>query len=188
MRVIAGDLKGRYIKTAKGLKTRPTSDKLKEAIFHKIGPFFEGGNCLDLFAGSGSLGIEAISRGVDHTVFIDQSIDAIRTIEQNVTQFNIKNKCEIYRNDAFRALHILSKKNMKFDLILLDPPYDKINYGKLMKALENVDILNDNCIVYIEHRPDENLSIRHGIFTIKDEKKINSTTSITILEKRKMGV
>src|SRR5699024_7424404 len=105
-----------------------------------------------------------------------------------VTQFNIKDKCDIYRNDAFRALHILGKKKMKFDLILIDPPYDKVHYGKMMKALEKADVLNDNCIVYIEHRPGEQLFINDLSLKIIDEKKINGTTSITILQKEKLGV
>lgn len=84
MRVIAGDYKGRPLKSVPTHKTRPTTDKVKEAVFHGIGPFFDGGRALDLFAGSGGLGIEAISRGVDSCVFVDQQHQAVKTVYENI--------------------------------------------------------------------------------------------------------
>src|SRR5690625_2707594 len=83
MRVIAGSLKGRKFKAVPGKQTRPTADKVKESIFQIIGPFFDGGTCLDLFAGSGSLGIEAMSRGMEQVVFIDKQPKAIHIINEN---------------------------------------------------------------------------------------------------------
>jgi len=184
MRVIAGDYKGRTLKSGKGLHTRPTGDKLKEAIFHRIGPFFEGGNCLDLFAGSGSLGIEALSRGMQQVVFIDNTKEAIRVIRQNVNNLKLSERCEIYRNDAFRALQILQKKKQQFDLVLLDPPYDKVNYQQLMDQVSSSDILKDEAIIYIEHRPEEHFTYDETIFAVVSKKKLNQTTSFTILQKR----
>jgi len=184
MRVIAGECKGRILKTVKGLHTRPTGDKLKEAIFHRLGPFFQGGRCLDLFAGSGALGIEALSRGMDHAIFIDQSKEAIRVIHHNVKELRLTDRCDIYRNDALRALHILHKKDEMFDLILLDPPYDKVDYNKLIQRLGEVSIMNENCVVYLEHRPQENIQYNEAIFELVQAKKINQTTSFTILKKQ----
>lgn len=184
MRVIAGECKGRTLKTVKGLHTRPTGDKLKEAIFHRLGPFFQGGRCLDLFAGSGALGIEALSRGMDHVVFIDQAKEAIRVIHHNVKQLKLIDRCDIYRNDAFRALQILHKKGEMFDLILLDPPYDKINYNKLIEQLGKGNNMNENCVVYLEHRSQENIQYNEAIFELLQAKKINQTTSFTILKKQ----
>src|SRR5690625_5258619 len=110
MRVIAGQFKGRRLKTVPGKNTRPTSDKIKEAVFHMMGPFFQGGQCLDLFAGSGSLGIEAYSRGMDSVTFIDHSNQAIKCIRTNVKELQMEDNSQIYRNDAFRAIHTLGKK------------------------------------------------------------------------------
>lgn len=183
MRIIAGKHKGRQIKPVTGLKTRPTGDKIKEAIFHQIGPFFDGGYCLDLFAGSGSLGIEAMSRGMDHVVFIDKSQEAVRTIRKNIELLQMENECEIYRNDAFRALQKLEEKEMQFDLILLDPPYDLIDYNELIKTIEQTNIVKDDCIIYIEHRPNENIEFNRNQFKVLKEKNYNATTSITIIQK-----
>src|SRR5699024_1467660 len=104
MRVIAGAYKGRALKSVPGTNERPPSDKIKESAFHLLGPFVEGGNCLDLFAGSGALGIEAMSRGMEKVVFVERSASAIRVIRKNVAKLEMEEKCEIYRNDAFRAL------------------------------------------------------------------------------------
>src|SRR5699024_7300375 len=121
----AGKYKGRQLKPVPGSETRPTADKIKEAVFHKMGPFFDGGNGLDLFAGSGSLGIEALSRGMDNMIFVDKSPKAIKVIRYHIELLKVQTNCEVYRNDALRALDIVSKKGERFSLILLDPPYDK---------------------------------------------------------------
>src|SRR5690625_6269218 len=84
MRVIAGEFKGRKLKAVPGMNTRPTSDKVKEAVFHMMGPFFRGGTCLDLFAGSGSLGIDALSRGIDHVIFFDKLFKSNKCIYLNI--------------------------------------------------------------------------------------------------------
>lgn len=185
MRVIAGKLKRRKIKSVPGSSTRPTGDKLKESIFNMIGPYFEGGECLDLFAGSGSLGIEAISRGMDKVTFIDRSAPAIKTIKQNVTALQIEEQSDIYRNDAFRALQIFAKKSQKFDLIFLDPPYEKVDYEKLMIKVEESNIVNDRGLMYIEYQPREKIQFNPAIFTLLHERKYSSTTGITIIQKIK---
>ncbi len=187
MRVIAGEFKGRHLKAVPGSNTRPTSDKVKESIFHMLGPFFEGGLCLDLFAGSGSLGIEAVSRGMDKVIFIEKSSVAIRMIHKNVEMLKIESQCEIYRNDAFRALQILSKKNLQFDLIILDPPYDKGLYQKVIDYIAEKDLLQSKGKLYIEHRPEQKISYNIERFERLTEKKYNETISITILQKKSRG-
>lgn len=184
MRVIAGELKGRHLKAVPGSTTRPTSDKVKESIFHMLGPFFEGGLCLDLFAGSGALGIEAVSRGMDKVIFIEKSSAAIRIIHKNVEMLKIESRCEIYRNDAYRALQILTKKNLQFDLIILDPPYDKGYYKKVIDYIESRDLLQSNGKLYIEHRPEQEIFFDNEKFERLSNKKYNETISITILQKR----
>ncbi|WP_188205690.1 16S rRNA (guanine(966)-N(2))-methyltransferase RsmD [Alkalibacillus aidingensis] len=151
MRVISGDLKGHPIKAVPNMKTRPTTDKVKESLFHQIGPYFGGGQALDLFAGSGNLGIEAISRGIDHVVFVDQQYQAIQTIRENVKNLKIENRCEIYRNDAFRAIKAAGKRGKQFDYVFLDPPYNKVSFNKLFELIQEHNLIKTGSIVICEH-------------------------------------
>lgn len=184
VRVIAGTMRGRQLKSVKSKTTRPTSDKIKEAIFHKIGPFFNGGVCLDLFAGSGSLGIEAISRGMDQAILIEKANDAVQVINQNVTMLKITDQVEVYRNDAFRALDILRKKKQQFNLIMLDPPYELIDYNKVLAEVIASNIMVDSCIIYCEHAPDLEMLIDDNILETIYTKKYSGTTSITLFRKK----
>jgi len=186
MRVIAGKFKGRKLKTVQGEMTRPTGDKVKEAVFHKMGPFFAGGYCLDLFAGSGSLGIEAISRGMDKCIFIEKSSTAFRTIQKNVHLLQIDHQCEIYRNNAYRAIQILAKKQQQFDLILVDPPYERGNYLEIINKIIKENILRAYGFLYIEYSPKKEISFQSEMFELVHEKKYNSTTCVMILQKKKV--
>ncbi len=144
MRVIAGEHKGNRIQPVPNQSTRPTGDKIKESLFQMIGPFFDGGNCLDLFAGSGALAIEAISRGMETAILVDKHPKAVSIIHQNMEHLHIKENVEIYRNDAFRALKAIQKRDIQFDLIFLDPPYHKISYSKLLESITSMNIVKDN--------------------------------------------
>jgi len=183
MRIIAGDLKGRMIKAVPGKETRPTSDKIKEAIFHKLGPYFREGTCLDLFAGSGSLGIEAISRGMEKATFVDNTNQANQTIRHNLNQLSIKEKCDVYRMDAFRALSFLARKAKKYDLILVDPPYEKISYEKVLSTIEKLDLLSDIGKVYVECGSLEQIVFNPNYYAKIYEKMYSKTTSVIILKK-----
>lgn len=182
MRVITGTLKGRKLFAVPGRNTRPTSDKIKETIFHKLGPYFEGGSALDLFAGSGALGIEAISRGIEQVIFIDQSPTAIKTIKKNVQALQIENQVTIYRNDAIKALRLLGKKRKQFNLILIDPPYDYPQYDVLLQEIIDNQLLHDEAFIYIEHRPSRKLTYDDAAFTVYYEKYFSKTTAATILQ------
>lgn len=184
MRIIAGTLKSRIIKPVPGRQTRPTSDKVKEAIFHKLGPFFEGGLALDLFAGSGSLGIEAISRGMDYVVFVENAQQAVRTIRDNTQKLNLGSRSDIIKTDAFRALSIFSKQKNQFDLILLDPPYEKVSYEKVLKAIQVNDLLASNGLVYVEASGDHSIVYGNTYYEQIYEKKYSNTTSVMILKKQ----
>ncbi|CAM3945631.1 16S rRNA (guanine(966)-N(2))-methyltransferase RsmD [Paenibacillus alkaliterrae] len=154
MRVIAGEAKGRTLKAVPGMNTRPTTDKVKEAIFSMIGPYFDGGTALDLFAGTGGLGIEAWSRGVERTVFIDREKISVDTIRQNVETAKMGSAAEIYRNDAERAMKALAKREQKFRLVFLDPPYKMITMDVLMSQLADNGMLEPAAIVVVEHDAD----------------------------------
>lgn len=130
MRVIAGNFRGRKLTTLNGESVRPTSDKVKEAIFSSIQFEIEGTRFLDLFAGSGQMGIEALSRGSRKAVFVDSNHNSINVINRNVLSLNLKDKSEIINSDSILFLH---KTNQKFDIVYLDPPYQS---DCLEKALE----------------------------------------------------
>ncbi len=164
MRVVSGKWKGRQLKAVPGMNTRPTTDKVKEAVFNIIGPYFDGGLALDLFGGSGSLGIEAISRGMDKAIFVDKDGKAIQTIKQNVEAFDLSEQVEIYRNDALRALNALKKREIKFDLILLDPPYKKHHLEELIHKISEYELLSPTGLIMAEHSNDVKLPEDMGNF------------------------
>ena len=122
MRVVAGKYGGRPLKTLEGKITRPTTDKVKGAIFNIIGPYFDGGQVLDLYAGSGSLAIEAISRGMVSAVLVEKDRRAQAIISQNISMTKEKERFELLKMESNRALELVTGQ---FDLVLLDPPYAK---------------------------------------------------------------
>ena len=150
MRVIAGEFRGRQIQAVKGMDTRPTTDKIKENIFNIIGPYFDGGVGLDLFGGSGNLGIEALSRGLDKVVFTDTQYAAISTIKDNLKTLKIENRAEVYKNDAYKALKTLATREMKFDLIFLDPPYKGQKINEIIEFVHEHHLLADDGIIMAE--------------------------------------
>ncbi|PAV29894.1 16S rRNA (guanine(966)-N(2))-methyltransferase RsmD [Virgibacillus profundi] len=182
MRVIAGELKGRQLKAVPGKTTRPTTDKVKEAVFQVIGPFFQGGAVMDLFAGSGSLGIEAISRGMDFCVFVDKHPKAIHTIHENVKGMEIEQQTEVFRADAFRAIHAAAKRELQFDLILLDPPYKKVDYEKFLNEIVKLQLMKQDGIIYCEHDMSEKLPLKHDDFLLLKQENYGGTVGVTIYQ------
>ncbi|MGX7595440.1 16S rRNA (guanine(966)-N(2))-methyltransferase RsmD [Planococcus plakortidis] len=151
MRVVAGQAKGLPLKAVPGNSTRPTTDKVKESIFNMIGPFFDGGTAVDLFAGSGGLGIEALSRGIDRAIFTDKDKKAVETIQANLEKTRFKESAEVYRADAERGLKAMKKNGVKARLLFLDPPYHMEKaYGLMEKAAE-LGLLEDEAIIVCEH-------------------------------------
>ena len=162
MRVVSGECKGRPLKAVPGVSTRPTTDKVKESIFNMIGPYFEGGQVLDLFAGSGGLGIEALSRGMDKAIFVDKEYKAITTVRSNLEACHYTARAEVYKNDSERALKALIKREMSFDLILLDPPYKKQKLVELLAAISDNQLLSDDGTIVCEHSDDVELPVEVG--------------------------
>ncbi|MFS0727792.1 16S rRNA (guanine(966)-N(2))-methyltransferase RsmD [Paenibacillus sp. 1P07SE] len=151
MRVIAGEAKGRPLKAVPGSGTRPTTDKVKEAIFSMIGPFFKGGQALDLFAGTGGLGIEALSRGMTRAVFIDLERQSIEVVRRNVEAAGMAGRAEIYKNEAGRALKLLEKRGQTFELVFLDPPYKMREADQLMMEMAVRGLLAPEAVIVVEH-------------------------------------
>ncbi|AXI31175.1 16S rRNA (guanine(966)-N(2))-methyltransferase RsmD [Priestia megaterium] len=170
MRVVAGLYKGHALKAVPGYSTRPTTDKVKEAIFNMIGPFFEGGTALDLFGGSGGLGIEALSRGIDKVIFVDRDGKAIQTIKANLASCRLEDRAEVYRNDAERALKAIKKRELAVDLLLLDPPYKAQKLKALIETVSEENLLANTGIIVAEHSHDVHLDNEIGLFEkIKSE-------------------
>lgn len=185
MRVIAGELKGRKLKAVPGKSTRPTADKIKEATFHMMGPFFQGGNCLDLFAGSGSLAIEAISRGMDYAVFIDKQPQAIKTINDNIKALKLENKTEVFKIDALKGIRLVAKKGLSFDLVLIDPPYERADYESMLSDILKHQLLNENGLIYCEHTTEKKLPFQLPDLEVIKQLNYGSTTGITIYRSTK---
>jgi 16S rRNA (guanine966-N2)-methyltransferase len=151
MRVISGSARGRQLKAVPGTGTRPTTDKVKEAIFSMIGPYFEGGQVLDLFAGTGGLSIEALSRGMDKAVLTDIDKKSIDTIKHNLQATGFMDQAGIYCADARRALKALTKRDARFDLVFLDPPYRIKIAQDLLEQLDQLNLLNPFATIVVEH-------------------------------------
>lgn len=149
MRIISGSLKGRNIKGFNIEGTRPTMDRVKGSIFGSIQNYIEDSVVLDLFAGSGNLGFEAISNGADKCYFVDNNIKCIRVIKDNIDTFNIRDKCCVIHDDYRRALN---KIDSKLDLIFLDPPYKDVILDNILDLFIDNNMLNDGCILVLEYQ------------------------------------
>ena len=149
MRIIAGDFKGRRLKTPEDYQIRPTTDKVKEAMFSIVAPWIPGGVCVDLFAGTGNLGLEALSRGADRCYFCDNSARSLAIIRSNIEYCRAQERATVLAGDFASALERIKEKA---DLILLDPPYDKDLYEECLTLIDSLDILADDGIVVAEHR------------------------------------
>ncbi|TPR25710.1 16S rRNA (guanine(966)-N(2))-methyltransferase RsmD [Apilactobacillus micheneri] len=157
MRVISGKFGSRNLKSVPGNKTRPTTDKVKESLFNMIGPYFNGGNFLDLFAGSGAVAIEAVSRGFDKATLVDKQYAAIKTINENVNITKQDQSFNVLKMNAENALQSLSNQNEKFDIIFLDPPYKDQKMIKQLQEIYELKLLNENGMVICE--TDDNVSL-----------------------------
>jgi 16S rRNA (guanine(966)-N(2))-methyltransferase RsmD len=157
MRIISGTARGRSLKAVPGTGTRPTTDKVKEAIFSMIGPYFDGGQVLDLFAGTGGLGIEALSRGMDRAIFTDIDKKSIDIIRDNARAAGFEKQAEIYRNDASKALKVLTKRESVFRLVFLDPPYRLKVIPELIESMQENGLLEEGATIVAEHDAEDTL-------------------------------
>jgi 16S rRNA (guanine966-N2)-methyltransferase len=151
MRIISGISKGRRLVTPKNRSIRPTSDRVKESIFNILGDEVEGKVVLDLFAGTGNLGIEALSRGAKKAFFVEKGRESLRLIQKNLAQCHLEEQSEILTKEVNRAIGILKQRGESFDLILMDPPYEKGWVQKTLTKLNSHPIYHENSILVIEH-------------------------------------
>jgi 16S rRNA (guanine966-N2)-methyltransferase len=157
MRVIAGTYRSRILKSLRGLALRPTSDRLRETLFNVLAPNLSGSRFIDLFAGTGAIGIEALSRGAAEVVFIENHAPAVTLIRRNLESLSITTGVSVLAVDALRGLGLLAaRKNSgapAFDHVFLDPPYAAAeDYSRVLEFLGSADIMAPGGIVVAEHR------------------------------------
>ena len=151
IRVIAGTLRGRRLSTIRGIKVRPTSDRVRESIFSILSRKVLNARVLDLFAGTGALGIEALSRGSEFAVFIESGRQAYTMIKQNVSSCGLEDRCECIRWNAVKNLNCLQSIREPFNLIFMDPPYNKGLISPVLKNLLKIHALQNGAVIVVEH-------------------------------------
>ena len=150
MRVIAGSARRLLLKTVEGLDTRPTTDRLKETLFNMIQPALVQCEFLDLFAGSGGIGIEALSRGASHAVFLEQNPKAAECIRENLKTTKLEDRGVLMTCDVFTGLKRLETKGMPFDIIFMDPPYNQGLEHQVLEYLQDSALIHEDSMIIVE--------------------------------------
>lgn len=175
LRIISGSLRGKKLHTLPGKKIRPTADRLRESIFNILASRIHKATVLDLFAGTGALGLEAISRGAERAVFIDNDRQALSVIARNIEACNFSNRAQIIRWDIKRNLNCLQAFNPPFDLVFIDPPYNQKTIHPALHNLFKSACLRSEACVVLEHSVDEPLENDLEAFEIVDQRKYGKT-------------
>ena len=179
MRVITGKARGVQLKTPEGMLTRPTTDRVKEALFSIIHFDIPGARVLDLFGGTGQLGIEALSRGAKSAVFVDQREDACRLIRENLKRTRMEADAKVVRSDY---LDYLKRCRETFDIVLLDPPYAEVFLENALKCITEIDILQSGGIIVTERPLGKELPFEFEGYTRSKDYKYGKTL-ITLYRK-----
>ena len=175
MRVIGGSLKGRKLATIRGRIIRPTADRLREAIFNILADRVEKAVVLDLFAGTGALGIEAISRGAYAAVFVDNNRSAIATLNKNISSCNIQDTATIIKWDLLKNLNFIKSFDPAFNLVFIDPPYNKDCIKPVLNHLYRNRTLEKGACLVIEHSDCEPVPRAIPDFRLTDERRYGRT-------------
>jgi 16S rRNA (guanine966-N2)-methyltransferase len=188
MNIISGTYKNRKIRVPKGSETRPTSSRLRETLFNICQGYVEDTDFLDLFAGSGAVGLEALSRGAKNAIFVDSSTESIRCIKDNVALLGVEKASEIFHADVFKALEMLKRHKKQFDIIYADPPYDHITHTPLGPQTYSAQL-----VIYIDNliAKNQSLLLPEGDLFIEDSnealKNISSLQHLILKSSRQMG-
>jgi 16S rRNA (guanine(966)-N(2))-methyltransferase RsmD len=163
MRVIAGKYRSRTLRSLKGQMLRPTSDRLRETLFNILGPAVSGGTFVDLYAGTGAVGIEALSRGARHVIFVEQHAPAVALVRRNLESLGIGAEAEILGTDVGRAIERLAVRHIHAQFIFLDPPYAAdLEYANTMELLRESPLVAPDGRVIVEHLRKRELPERTG--------------------------
>ncbi|MBD5520493.1 MAG: 16S rRNA (guanine(966)-N(2))-methyltransferase RsmD [Lachnospiraceae bacterium] len=170
MRVIAGKARSLKLKTPEGLDTRPTTDRIKETLFNMLQPYLPDGIFIDLFSGSGGIGIEALSRGAKHAYFIENNKNAIACILDNLKFTRLTEDATVLKQDALSALSGIHEKEA--DVIFMDPPYGQEFEKQVLALLKNMPYVTENTLIVVEAMRDEDFSYVEelGYEIVKDKR------------------
>lgn len=181
MRIIAGTCRGRNLKAVKGQKTRPTADRVKEAIFNVLAYRVEGTSFLDLFGGTGNIGLEALSRGAKMATFVEKSSTAIKVIRDNVKDCGFTDNVHIFPIEALKALEIFKENNSQFNIIFLDPPYGFKSLEEIITRIVDNELLVNQGIVIVE--TNKNISLPDSFNSlVKVKENVYGDTKITYFQ------
>jgi 16S rRNA (guanine966-N2)-methyltransferase len=175
IRIIGGELKGRKLATVRGIKTRPTADRVRESIFNILGDSVRGARVLDLYAGTGAMGIEALSRGAESVLFADDHRAALAAIEKNIKTCSLQSRADMIKWNILNNLNIIRSHRPAFNLVFLDPPYNK---NLIQPTLSNLAIsrcLEDGSRLTLEHSPREPIPENLPGFKIFDQRRYGKT-------------
>jgi len=176
MRIIRGKAKGRKLIPVKTREIRPTHDKVKESIFSMIQGHIEAAVVLDLFAGTGNLGLEAISQGAKKAIFVENGRIPLRTLKRNVDLCGFQDQAEILSLDAEMALNVLRRRGEKVDLVFIDPPYGSGYVDKTLRFINSHDMVNVGGAIVVEHGSEERPAAKWGRLSLKKRKRHGDTT------------
>jgi 16S rRNA (guanine966-N2)-methyltransferase len=175
MRVVSGVAKGRRLKAPSGGRIRPTADRVKETLFDIIGERVLNARVLDLFAGTGSLGIEALSRGARFVLFVDAAREAVKLIGDNLVRTAMEERAETWRSDALAAVARLKKEGRHFDIVLLDPPYGYDHIGGILRQLQQANLFSRRSLMVVEHHKRTEIPNRVDSMERIDQRRFGDT-------------
>ena len=175
MRVITGTAKGRKLKAPKGKETRPTSDRTKESLFNIIGPRVINAKFLDLYAGTGAIGIEALSRGADLSVFVEKNPQAVKNIKSNLELTGLADRAEVISQEAEKAVDMLAAWERTFDIIFVDPPYLKGLVNESLLKINKSRLLASGGVVITESSKLDVLPVQAGLLKMVRHEKYGDT-------------
>jgi 16S rRNA (guanine(966)-N(2))-methyltransferase RsmD len=185
MRVIAGKARRLQLKTPEGYETRPTTDKIKETLFNIINPYIADADFLDIFSGSGAIGIEALSRGARYAAFVENSRPALDCIKSNLKYAKLDQQAEIFSLDALKAIRALELKGKVFDIVFMDPPFDQMIEKDILLALQNSNIIYCDTIIIVEASKKTNFDyLEDTKFEIYKTKEYKSNKHVFIQERK----
>lgn len=179
MRIVAGEFKGRKIETPKGYDVRPTTEKVKEALFSMLSDMMEDSVCCDLFSGTGNLGLEAISRGAAECIFCDNSGESIRLIKRNIEYCKASDRAVVIPGSFEKCLKKMDEGGIRANVFFLDPPYREGLYDRCLELISQLGLLKEGGVIVCEHgRKDVFLEEQHGFRKFKEKNYGSITLSL----------
>jgi 16S rRNA (guanine966-N2)-methyltransferase len=177
MRVIAGEFKGRRLVTPRGHRTRPTADQVRTATLDALTPWLPEARMLDLFAGAGGVGLEAVSRGAAHATFVERDAQAIRAVESNIAELRVGARARVLRASVSRALGILEGEGARFTIVFLDPPYEDAGVvTTTLDALGGGALVAPEGVVVVQHLTKQPAPERAGVLRVTRTRRFGETT------------